>query len=377
MNKRTWTRRQTLQGLAAGIFCGTALRSHASGSRLVLGQSAAFSGPAAQLGIQMNLGARMYFDAVNAAGGIDGRQIELQTLDDGYEPDRCEANTKKLIDAGVFALFGYVGTPTSLMALPLANAAKVPFFAPFTGAQGLRDPFSRYAFHVRASYFDETAEIVKHVTSLGMQKIAVFYQNDSYGKAGLAGVTRALQARSLAPVGLGTVERNTVAVDEAVAAIVKSRPDAVVQISAYRSCAAFIREARKAGYGGTFYNVSFVGTKALSDELGADSRGVVVSQVVPYPFAAVTGLSREYLTASTATGSQPNYSSMEGYVAAKVFCEGLKRMHGGSNVDAFIAGLESIDTSFGGFNVSFGPHKHTGSTFVDLTMLAEYGRVRR
>ncbi len=377
MNKRIWTRRQTLQGLAAGLFCGTALRSHASGNRLVLGQSAAFSGPAAQLGIQMNLGARMYFDAVNAAGGIDGRTIELQTLDDGYEPDRCEANTRKLIGAGVFALFGYVGTPTSLMALPLANEAKVPFFAPFTGAQGLRDPFSRYAFHVRASYFDETAEIVKHVTSLGTQKIAVFYQNDSYGKAGLAGVTRALQARNLAPVGLGTVERNTVAVDEAVAAIVKARPDAVVQISAYKSCAAFIREARKAGYGGTFYNVSFVGTKALSDELGLDSRGVVVSQVVPYPFAAVTGLSREYLSACTATGSQPNYSSMEGYLAAKVFCEGLKRMRGGgSSAAAFIASLESIDTSFGGFNVSFGSHKHTGSTFVDLTMLAEYGKVR-
>lgn len=377
MSKRTWTRRQSLQGLAASLFCGTALQSHASGNRLVLGQSAAFSGPAAQLGIQMNLGARMYFDAVNAAGGIDGRTIELQTLDDGYEPDRCEANTKKLIGSGVFALFGYVGTPTSLMALPLANEAKVPFFAPFTGAQGLREPFSRYAFHVRASYFDETAEIVKHVTSLGMQKIAVFYQNDSYGKAGLAGVTRALQARSLAPVGLGTVERNTVAVDEAVAEIVKARPDAIVQISAYKSCAAFIRAARKAGYGGTFYNVSFVGTKALSDELGPDSSGVVVSQVVPYPFAAVTGLSREYLSACTATSSQPNYSSMEGYVAAKVFCEGLKRMHGGSSVEAFIASLESIDTSFGGFNVSFGPRKHTGSTFVDLTMLAEYGKVRR
>ena len=161
MNERIWTRRQAVQGLAAGLLSGTGLTARASANKLVLGQSAAFTGPAAQLGIQMNLGARTYFDAVNAAGGIDGRTIELQTLDDGYEPDRCEANTKKLIDAGVFALFGYVGTPTSLMALPLANQAHVPFFAPFTGAQGLRDPFSRYAFHVRASYFDETAEIVQ------------------------------------------------------------------------------------------------------------------------------------------------------------------------------------------------------------------------
>jgi len=377
MNGRIWTRRQAVQGLAAGLLSGTGLTARASANKLVLGQSAAFTGPAAQLGIQMNLGARTYFDAVNAAGGIDGRTIELQTLDDGYEPDRCEANTKKLIDAGVFALFGYVGTPTSLMALPLANQAHVPFFAPFTGAQGLRDPFSRYAFHVRASYFDETAEIVKHVTSLGMSKIAVFYQNDSYGKAGLAGVTRALEARNLKPAGLGTVERNTVAVGDAVAAIVKERPDAVVQISAYKSCAAFIREARRAGYGGTFYNVSFVGTKALADELGHDSRGVVVSQVVPYPFAAVTNISREYLAACRTANAEPNYSSMEGYLAAKVFCEGLKRMRGGNGAEAFINALESIDTGFGGFNVGFGPRKHTGSTFVDLTMLAEYGKVRR
>jgi ABC-type branched-subunit amino acid transport system substrate-binding protein len=210
-----------------------------------------------------------------------------------------------------------------------------------------------------------------------MGKIAVFYQNDSYGKAGLAGVTRALEARNLKPAALGTVERNTVAVGDAVAAIVKERPDAVVQISAYRSCAAFIREARRAGYGGTFYNVSFVGTKALADELGPDSRGVVVSQVVPYPFAAVTGLSREYLAASRTAGAEPNYSSMEGYLAAKVFCEGLKRMRGGNGAEAFVTALESIDTGFGGFNVSFGPRKHTGSTFVDLTMLAEYGKVRR
>jgi len=327
----------------------------------------------------MNQGAKLYFDALNASGGIDGRQIELRALDDGYEPDRCEANTRRLIDDGVFALFGYVGTPTSLAALPLANKARVPFFAPFTGAQALRDPFSRYAFHVRASYFDETAEIVKHVTLIGLKKVAVFYQNDSYGKAGLAGVTQALEARGLAPAALGTVERNTVAVSEAVQAIVKERPDVVVQISAYRSCAAFIREARRAGYGGTFYNVSFVGTQALADELGNDCRGVVVSQVMPYPFAPTSGISREYLATLADAGSnaRPNYSSMEGYMAAKVFTEGLRRARGGVNAEAFISALESIDTNFGGFNVGFTSRKHTASSFVDLSMLSEHGKVRR
>ena len=129
-------------------------------------------------------------EGMNARGGVGGRLLELQTLDDGYEPERCADNTRKLIDAGAFALFGYIGTPTSLAALPLATQAKLPFVAPFTGAEALRTPFNRYAFHVRASYFDETAAIVKQVTSLGVKRIAVFHQNDSYGKAGLEGVTR-------------------------------------------------------------------------------------------------------------------------------------------------------------------------------------------
>ncbi|HEY6353493.1 MAG TPA: ABC transporter substrate-binding protein, partial [Burkholderiaceae bacterium] len=278
-------RRHAIGGLAAAAS-SLALPALAQvDRRIVLGQSAAFSGAAAQLGIQMNRGARLYFDAINAAGGINGAQIELRTLDDQYEPDKCKANTEALIKDDVFALFGYVGTPTSVAALPLVKESKIPFFGPFTGAEALRDPLIRNVFHVRASYYDETALIVKQLTLLGLKKIAVFRQNDSYGQAGLDGVLRALKAQNLAPVAVGLVERNTVAVAAAVNAIVPTQPDAVVQISAYKSCAAFIREARKAGYGGTFYNVSFVGTQALADELGKQAMGIVVSQVMPFPFS--------------------------------------------------------------------------------------------
>ena len=273
---------------AAAATVAAPLWAQSSAKSIVLGQSAAFSGPAAQLGEQFKRGALLFFDRLNAKGGVNGRTIELKSLDDGYEPDRCKANTDKLIKDGVFALFGYIGTPTSLAALPLASAAQVPFIAPFTGAQALREPFNRIAFHVRASYFDETAEIVKQVTSIGAKRIAVFHQNDYYGKAGLDGVLRALKPLNLEPAGLGTVERNTVDVAAAVKSILAGKPDAIVQISAYKSCAAFIREARKAGYGGAFYNVSFVGTKALADELGADARGVIVSQVMPYPYSPVS-----------------------------------------------------------------------------------------
>ncbi len=352
----------------------------AQGKRHVLGQSAAFTGPAAQLGVQMNIGARLYLDALNAKGGVNGHQIELRALDDGYEPDRCKANTQTLLNDETFALLGYVGTPTCVAALPLVNEAKIPFFGPFTGAEVLRDPFSRYVFHLRASYYQETAEIVKQLTTLGRNRIAVFYQNDSYGKAGLEGVTRALAQLNLTPVALGTVERNTVDVAQSVKDIVPHRPDAIVQISAYKSCAAFIRAARKAGFGGAFYNVSFVGTLALATELGAEGRGVVISQVMPFPFAGTTPITAEYLDAiqKAGNGAVPNYSSIEGYLAAKVFCEGLRRAGRNPTREAVIDALETIqNTSFGGYHVSFGPKVHTASRFVELTMLDESGRVRR
>ncbi len=347
--------------------------------RIVLGQSAAFSGPAGQLGTQLNRGAKLYFDAVNAAGGIHGAQIELRTMDDMYEPDKCKANTEALIKDDVFALFGYVGTPTSLAALPLVNQHKMPFFGPFTGAEALRDPFSRYVIHVRASYFDETAAIVKQLTTMGLKKIAVFRQNDSYGQAGLDGVVRALKAHNLEPLAIGLVERNTVNVSAAVQAIVPKKPDGIVQISAYKSCAAFIREARKAGFGGTFYNVSFVGTQALSDELGPDARGVAVSQVMPFPFQPKSPIAREYLAAIQKAGgdTKPNYSGIEGYVAARVFAEGLKRAGKGASREALINALESVQgLDLGGFLVTYGARDHVASTFVDLTMLTEFGGVR-
>jgi ABC-type branched-subunit amino acid transport system substrate-binding protein len=354
-----------------------------SDNTIVLGQSAPLTGPAAQLGIQFREGARLYFNLINAKGGINGRNIELRTLDDGYEPEKTTANTKQLLADNVFALFGYIGTPTSLAALPLATAAKTPFFAPFTGAQSLREPFNKYAFHVRASYFDETAAIVKQAAAVGIKKFSVFYQNDAYGKAGLEGVERALKSLNLSMASTGTVERNTVDVKKAVTDILAKQPESIVQIGAYKACAAFIREARAAGFGGTFYNVSFVGTQALITELGKDARGVVISQVMPYPYAPNTPLTSEFLEALKATSAtnkdiSANYSSIEGFVAAKVFAEALRRAGRNASREAFITAVESLQNyQMGGFSISFGVNDHTASTFVDLTVLTEDGRVRR
>jgi branched-chain amino acid transport system substrate-binding protein len=374
----TSTRRQVLGALGAATLGTSQIVRAQRNNRLILGQSAAFSGPAAQLGLQMNRGARLCFDAFNAAGGLGGTQIEVATLDDGYDPERCKANTARFLSDEVFALFGYVGTPTSLAALPLIKQGHTPFIAPFTGAMALREPLLRQVFHVRASYDDETALIVRQLTNLGLKRIAVFRQNDSYGQAGLDGVVKALKAQALAPVAVATVERNSVDVAAAVKAITPLHPDAVVQISAYKSCAAFIRAARAAGYGGTFYNVSFVGTQALADELGPEARGVVVSQVMPYPYTQSIPVVREYLEAIRRAGgdAKPNYSSMEGYIAARVLIEGLKRARS-LTPEGLVGGLETLQNhSLGGFTINLGPNNHVASKFVELSMLTGDGGVR-
>jgi branched-chain amino acid transport system substrate-binding protein len=377
----TLTRRQLLQHATAatGAVALPVLPARAESGRILLGQSAPFSGPAAALGEQFRQGATLAFNHLNARGGIGGRKIELHSLDDGYEPERCAANTRKLIEEGVTALFGYVGTPTSQAAVPLFTEAKVPFIAPFTGAEALRTPFNRHIFHVRASYFDETAEIVQQITSVGGRRVGVFYQNDSYGQTGLAGVNAALKPLGLAPVGLATVERNSVDVRAAVASLLAKSPECIIQVSAYTSCAAFIRAARQAEYTGSFYNVSFVGTQALASELGVYAKGVIVSQVVPYPFGSSKPVAAEYLERIRAAGAgnEPSYGGMEGYIAAKTLIEGLRRAGNNPSSESLITGLESLhDVDLGGFFINFGPQKHAGSKFVEMTMLTEDGRIR-
>ncbi|XAH24307.1 ABC transporter substrate-binding protein [Xylophilus sp. GW821-FHT01B05] len=380
MTLSTWSRRRFSTGLMAGgaVLATAAPRVWAQGdTRIVLGQSASLTGPTAQLGLQYQAGAKLCFDQVNAQGGVGRRTIELRSLDDGYEPERCAANTRKLIDEDALALFGYVGTPTTLAALPLANQARVPLIAPLTGAMALREPFHRNLFHLRASYDDETALIVRQLTNLGLTRIAVFHQNDTYGKAGLDGVVKALAAQKLQPAGTVTVERNSEDVSAAVKQLSAAWPEAVVQVGTYAACAAFVRAARKAGYGGTFYNVSFVGTQALADALGKEGAGVVVSQVLPSPYKTTHAAAREFLEAvKKGSGVAPNYSSFEGYLAARVLVEGLRRARTPDR-EGLIAGLEGIGTgTVAGFPVSFGVTDHVASHFVELSMLTGDGKVR-
>ncbi len=358
-------------------FSATSFSQGVSANTILIGQSAALSGPAEQLGNEMKAGAEAYFNMVNQSGGINGRKIKLISVDDGYEPDKAAANTKKLIEEEkVLALFGYVGTPTSNAALPLFTAAKVPFIGAFTGAQSLREPFNRYLFNVRASYFDETEQIVAHLVQQGITKISVFYQNDAYGKAGLAGVERAMKKRKLEITNTATVERNTTDVSAAVGTLAKSGTSVVIMISAYKSCAAFIKAMKLAGGLQQFWNVSFVGSKALSDELADEGIGVQISQVVPFPWSETSPIVREY---QKNIGGRDKYSftSLEGYIAAKVLVEGLKRAGKSPTRESLVDGLANMGKAdLGGFTVTFTPTDRNGSNFVDLTIISRGGKFR-
>ncbi|HUL94509.1 MAG TPA: ABC transporter substrate-binding protein [Usitatibacter sp.] len=366
--------RNILAALALGAALGAAAETGVTDSQIVLGQSAVFTGPAQDLGIEMRAGALAYFNYVNAQGGVNGRRIVLKSLDDRYEPDNAAAATKQLINEDkVFALFGYVGTPTFNAAKPIIVESRVPLVAAFTGAESLRDPVIRYVFNVRASYYDETEQIVQHLTSMGIDKIAVFYQNDAYGKAGLEGVNRALKKRNMQVTGLATVERNTVEVNKAVQDMAKVQPQAIVMISAYKSCAAFIKAMKRAGMSPSFWNVSFVGSKALAKELEGDGRGVQISQVVPFPWDESIPVVREYTRLLKADGkSEPNYSSLEGFISAKVMVEGIRRAGKNLTRDNLIRALETMEPyDVGGFKIYYSPEDHRGSRYVDLTIISK------
>ena len=335
--------------------------------------------PCRAIGYPVQPGAKAVFDQLNAAGGVGKRMVEIRTLDDGYEPDRCAENTRKLIADDVFALFGYVGTPTSLAAVPCSTRPRCRF-RPVHGAESLRQPFNRLMFHVRASYYDETALIVRQLVNLGVKKIAVFHQNDAYGKAGLDGVNKALAEHKLPLAGAATVERNSVDVAAAVEKLVAAKPDAVVQIAAYGASAAFVRAARKAGLAARSTTCRFVGTQALADELGRMAPVWWCRRWCRRPTSPRARSPASFWTPSKGGDKvQPNYSSMEGFLAARIFTEGLRQAAASGKISPrqfhLWHGRPGLPGDFG-LPVSFGPNDHTASSFVEMSMLTGDGRVR-
>ena len=346
--------------------------------RIVFGQSAAFKGPAAALGSGMRDGILAAFREANEAGGVQGRKLELVAYNDGYEPNMAIENTKRLIQEDeVFALIGEVGTPTSKAAQPIASDAGVPFIGPFTGAEFLRNPYKRTVINVRASYYQETEAMVERlVEDLGVTRIAILYQDDSYGRAGLAGVTRALDKRDMELAARGTYKRNTIAVKRAVLSIRKGKPEAVIMIGAYKPCAEFIKVARKVGVDAKFLNVSFVGSKALAKELGPAGEGVIVTQVVPFPDDPKNPLVAKYQLALAASSSEgePGFVSLEGYMVGRLSIMVLEALGDRITRQDFLGEIAKIGTfDLDGITLSYGPDDNQGMDQVFLTVIQSDG----
>lgn len=347
--------------------------------RILFGQSAAFSGPARELGRNMNIGIEAAFQEANRRGGVHGRQLELITLDDAYEPEAAIANTRKLIEEeGVFALIGAVGTPTSRSAVPITAEAGVPYIAPFTGAIFLRDNTESGVINLRASYFQETEEIVDRLSrDLGITRIGVMYQNDSFGRVGYRGVRRALERRQLDPVAIGVYPRNTTAIKAGLLDLQRGKPDAVVVIGAYQPVATLISWARHVGFNPVFATISFVGSNALAGELGPDGRGVLVSQVVPFPAAGNIAIAVQYRRALSAhaPGTTPGFVSFEGYLAGKLTITALEGCGPDVTRSCLMESLNRAGTiDLGGLRLEFGEGDNQGSDAVFLTVIGQDGR---
>ena len=349
-----------------------------SEDRILFGQSAAFSGPAQELGKNMRLGIMAAFDEANEHGGVHGRLLELQSLDDAYEPEDAIVMTRNLIEQQeVFALIGAVGTPTSRSATPIARAAEVPYIAPFTGAAFLRDNEWDNIINLRASYAQETEEMVARLTSdLGISRIGVLYQNDSFGRAGFRGAVQALERRGMEPTSIGIYPRNTTAVKTALLDLGQGDPEAVIMIGAYEPVARLISWARRTEMDPVFMTVSFVGSNALAQELGPDGAGVLVTQVVPFPEDDSLPVVHAYLDAlaNHDPEAEPGFVSLEGYLAGRLVITALQEC--GADVDRSCL-LEQLidrgDFDIDGFRLQFGDGDNQGSDEVFLTVIGSDG----
>jgi ABC-type branched-subunit amino acid transport system substrate-binding protein len=341
-----------------------------------IGSCNALTGPASFLGLQMVIGAKTYFSLVNAQGGINGRKIELETKDDGYEPDRAAPCWESLDKAGVFAAAFFVGTPTAMKYIPLADSSHTPLVGLFTGAQALIEPVHRTIFNIRASYFDETRDQVDGLwDQLGVRKIAVLYQDDAFGKAVLEGVKRGLARHHASPAALGTFERNTLEVQKGIDEVRAANPEAVVVVGPYAPVAAILKQAHAAGWHPRFLTVSFVGTEGLLRASGQEAEGVIITQVVP-PYdrtdLPTVKLYREALQ-KYMSNTQPTFISLEGFVDAMVLVEGLRAAGHDLTREKLISALEGIhqkDIGLGPkFLLNFSPTNHKGLEAVYTTVI--------
>ena len=355
-----------------------ALTATAQVPEIVIGQSAGYTGRTTSSVKEFMEGAQAYFESVNKRGGVAGRMVFLNTLDDGYLPELVADNTKRLIEEDkAVALFGYFGDAPVNAALPIIKEKRIALVGAVTGAEAHRN--NPNLFFVRASYQMEAEKIVAQGTAQGLNKFAIFMQNDEFGKDVLAGLQKALDSRKLTLAGQGSYERNSLKVDDAVAKIAATMPQSIVMACTLEACAEFVRQIKKRGLAPRFNHLSSIDVASLFKELGDLSRGLEVSRVVPLPQSQSLPLVNDYTKAlkDFAPKAQPSSLSLEGYIAAKVLVEGLKRAGTNPNRQTLLTALEGMrNVDLGGFMINFAGPNRRGSDFADVTMIGPGGRVK-
>ena len=343
-------------------------------AEIVVGQSVPLTGILASTGKDMMLGAKICFDQVNARGGVNGQRIRHVVKDDGYKTEETVRLTKELIDKDrAVALIGYAGTGNvaELLKQNVMAGRNVPLIAPYTGGEPLRKPYNPYIFHIRAGYADETEKMVEQFVHTGINRIGLFYQNDLFGMAGLAGVESALIQHGMHIVGKGSYEKGTDNVADAVKTLAAANPQAVIMVSVLKPAAAFVKAYRQAAPGTQIFAISVINGQDLFKLAGPDAKGVGITQVVPSPHSGTEKIVREYREAlkKYAPDALPSYTSLEEYIGARVLVEGLHRVKGEYTPSAVMKALEGVDIDVGGFPVRFGPNNRIGSRFVEVTFL--------
>lgn len=366
-------------GLGAGLAAPALLAQPSA--RLRIAQSTALTGPLGELGMAAHQGAKACFDAINARGGIHGARIELQVKDDAYDVKRALANVQSFVDdPDVFSLFNCIGTPMVAASLPLLRSSGIPYFAPFTGALLARPKDMRNVINVRASYPEETERLVQHLTTIGVRKIAVAYQNNAFGKEVFTAAENALARHQLTPLASATIENDGSDAAAAAQKLAAAGPEAVLIGLAGKPTIDFIKSMRALRRGLPLYALSVMGSRATLNALGDDALGVTVSQVVPLPTNPVVPVVRDYLEAWKASGTsiEPSHLALEGYINARVFAEALRRAGRNPSRQGFIDAVWNLKRfDLGGYLIHFTEPGSNASRFVELTMISRGGRFIR
>jgi len=331
--------------LSAGFSHACAQTPGVTDKEIVIGSCAALEGPSSFLGRETVIGAETYFQLVNEEGGVHGRKLRLVSADDSYDPARTQACWDRLMAQKVFAMGFFVGTPTAVKYVPLADSNEVPLIGLFTGAQTLYTPLRRWVINVRASYFDETREQIEGLwNTLHYRKIGVIYPDDAFGSAVLQGVEAALKSNGAVPIATASYTRQTSQAGDAIDKVKAANPDAVVVVGPSNTVVPIVKQAHAKGWKPLFVTVSFVGTDELIQEAGPDAEGMVITQVVPPYYLTDLKTVAAYRRAlqNYMPSSRPNFVSLEGFVDAMVMVEGLKKAGKELTREGLIHGIESI-----------------------------------